>query len=88
MTNPLSKMLVFELVYCAFIFNKPLNSLIFLTRTTAGSFKGIGKKGNCNVQMARILQYLECPQYLRKSFFPQHEDLKYACKHFAQLFKS
>jgi len=30
------------------------------------------------VQMARILQYLECPQYLRKSFFPQHKDLEYA----------
>ena len=28
--------------------------------------------------MARILQYLECPQYLRKSFFPQHKDLEYA----------
>jgi len=30
------------------------------------------------VQMARILQYLECPQYLRKSFFPQHKDLEFA----------
>ena len=30
------------------------------------------------VQLARILQYLECPQYLRKHFFPIHEDLKYA----------
>lgn len=30
------------------------------------------------MQMARILQYLECPQYLRKSFFPQHDDLRYA----------
>lgn len=29
------------------------------------------------VQMARILQYLECPQYLRKSFFQLHKDLKY-----------
>lgn len=29
------------------------------------------------VQMARILQYLECPQYLRKFFFPLHKDLKY-----------
>jgi len=30
------------------------------------------------VQLARILQYLECPQYLRKHFFPIHDDLKYA----------
>ncbi|XP_071097388.1 putative methyltransferase C9orf114 [Haliotis cracherodii] len=46
--------------------------------TTEGQFGGIGKKGQANVQMARILQYLECPQYLRKSFFPQHKDLQYA----------
>lgn len=29
------------------------------------------------VQFGRILQYLECPQYLRKFFFPIHRDLKY-----------
>jgi len=29
-------------------------------------------------QMARILQYLECPQYMRKQLFPQHKDLQYA----------
>lgn len=28
--------------------------------------------------MARILQYLECPQYLRKLLFPKHADLQYA----------
>uniref|UniRef100_A0A6M2DJ08 28S rRNA (uridine-N(3))-methyltransferase n=1 Tax=Xenopsylla cheopis TaxID=163159 RepID=A0A6M2DJ08_XENCH len=32
----------------------------------------------CCVQLARILQYLECPQYLRKHFFPIHNDLQYA----------
>ncbi|KAJ6643749.1 putative methyltransferase C9orf114 like [Pseudolycoriella hygida] len=31
---------------------------------------------HCCVQFARILQYLECPQYLRKFFFPLHKDLK------------
>lgn len=31
----------------------------------------------CCVQLARILQYLECPQYLRKFFFPLHNDLKF-----------
>lgn len=29
------------------------------------------------VQLCRILQYLECPQYLRKYLFPIHHDLKY-----------
>jgi methyltransferase len=28
--------------------------------------------------MARIFEYLECPQYLRKDIFPIHESLKYA----------
>ncbi|XP_076842429.1 putative methyltransferase C9orf114 homolog isoform X2 [Brachyhypopomus gauderio] len=47
-------------------------------RTVEGEFKGIGKKGQACVQMARILQYLECPQYLRKVFFPKHHDLQFA----------
>lgn len=29
------------------------------------------------IQLCRILQYLECPQYLRKFLFPIHTDLKY-----------
>lgn len=33
---------------------------------------------HCCLQLARILQYLECPQYLRKFFFPLHKDLKYS----------
>ena len=49
-------------------------------RTTEGDYGGVGKKGNAPVQMARILQYLECPQYLRKAFFPKHSDLKFAGK--------
>ena len=39
---------------------------------------GCDKKGQGCLQMARILQYLECPQYLRKHFFPLHRDLQYA----------
>lgn len=33
---------------------------------------------HCCIQLGRILQYLECPQYLRKFFFPLHKDLQYA----------
>ena len=36
-----------------------------------------GDSNGC-LQLARILQYLECPQYLRKNFFPIHRDLQYA----------
>ncbi|XP_048821949.1 putative methyltransferase C9orf114 homolog [Lagopus muta] len=47
-------------------------------KSVEGEFEGIGKRGKACVQLARILQYLECPQYLRKSFFPKHGDLQFA----------
>ena len=28
--------------------------------------------------LARVLQYCECPQYLRRQFFPHHHDLQFA----------
>jgi len=34
--------------------------------------------GDPNIFLGRILQYLECPQYLRKKVFAIHPDLKYA----------
>ncbi|ALC41200.1 CG12128 [Drosophila busckii] len=43
---------------------------------TEGS--GTGTVRSSSLQLARILQYLECPQYLRKYFFPLHKDLKYS----------
>ncbi|MEE6505597.1 hypothetical protein FKM82_005573 [Ascaphus truei] len=51
---------------------------MFCCRSVEGNFEGVGKKGQACVQLARILQYLECPQYLRKSFFPMHPDLQFA----------
>uniref|UniRef100_A0A1A8L6V0 28S rRNA (uridine-N(3))-methyltransferase n=1 Tax=Nothobranchius pienaari TaxID=704102 RepID=A0A1A8L6V0_9TELE len=47
-------------------------------RSVEGEFNGVGKKGHACIQLARILQYMECPQYLRKWFFPVHKDLQYA----------
>ncbi len=44
----------------------------------SGDFDGLKKNDGGCVQLARILQFLECPQYLRKSFFPLHRDLKFA----------
>ena len=35
-------------------------------------------EGGGNSQLENILKYLECPQYLRKNFFPIHKDLKFA----------
>lgn len=40
--------------------------------------EGVKTARPCCIQFARILQYLECPQYLRKFFFPIHTDLKYS----------
>lgn len=37
-----------------------------------------GSSRRCCVMLARILQYLECPQYLRKHIFPIHKDLQFA----------
>jgi len=39
--------------------------------------EGLQTARHCCVQLARILQYLECPQYLRKHFFPIHNDLTF-----------
>ncbi|BFZ20483.1 hypothetical protein BsWGS_23522 [Bradybaena similaris] len=44
----------------------------------SSEFSGLKKPGQGNTQLFHILQYLECPQYLRKMFFPFHQDLKYA----------
>lgn len=38
------------------------------------------KKNHGCIQLIKILQYLECPQYLRKYYFPIHKDLEYAGK--------
>ena len=46
--------------------------------TNRGEFNGVGRHGDGCLQLARILQFLECPQYLRKHFFPLHKDLQYA----------
>lgn len=34
-------------------------------------------KSDPNLFLARVLQYLETPQYLRKALFPKHSDLRF-----------
>ena len=43
-----------------------------------GKGGGGRSKSDGTVFMARLLQYLECPQYLRKHIFPVHPDLRCA----------
>ena len=44
----------------------------------ASNEKSLVKCSKYCLQFGRLLQYLECPQYLRKYFFPLHSDLQYA----------
>ncbi|KAF4315365.1 hypothetical protein BBO99_00009361 [Phytophthora kernoviae] len=44
----------------------------------AGTGAPIKRAHDCHVFMARILQYLETPQYLRRALFPMHSDLSCA----------
>lgn len=46
------------------------------SRTTTGV--PTKRAQDCHVFMARILQYLETPQYLRRALFPMHSDLSCA----------
>uniref|UniRef100_A0A182LUV6 Uncharacterized protein n=1 Tax=Anopheles culicifacies TaxID=139723 RepID=A0A182LUV6_9DIPT len=46
--------------------------------STIQTAEGATAARRCCIQLARILQYLECPQYLRKYFFPLHNDLKFS----------
>ena len=52
------------------------------------SSNGLNHKSDPNILLARILQYLECPQYLRKDFFPKHNDLQYAGKWYMQYYRT
>uniref|UniRef100_A0A672IBM3 28S rRNA (uridine-N(3))-methyltransferase n=1 Tax=Salarias fasciatus TaxID=181472 RepID=A0A672IBM3_SALFA len=51
-------------------------------KSVEGDFTGVGKKGHACLQLARILQYLECHFYqcykVHFWFFPKHPDLQYA----------
>lgn len=39
----------------------------------------VGEINNeCNFHMAKILEYMECPQYLRKAYFPVQKSLNFA----------
>lgn len=46
-------------------------------KANGGDYRPTAVRSSC-LQLARILQYLECPQYLRKFFFPLHKDLQYS----------
>uniref|UniRef100_A0A182Q1G9 SPOUT domain containing methyltransferase 1 n=1 Tax=Anopheles farauti TaxID=69004 RepID=A0A182Q1G9_9DIPT len=53
------------------------NNQVMDRLTTIQTTDGSSSARRCCIQLARILQYLECPQYLRKYFFPIHNDLKF-----------
>lgn len=49
-------------------------------RTETGEIVNVSssKRRNGAILLAKVLEYLECPQYLRKAFFPPQPDLKFA----------
>jgi len=71
-TPELRTYLAGQIARAAAIFNID-EIVVFNDKVEEGESKGRGA-----VQLARVLQYLECPQYLRKHFFPIHKDLQYA----------
>ena len=48
-----------------------------LKAQNAGPPEDSPKRSDPHTFMARVLQYCECPQYLRRSFFPMHPDLQF-----------
>eukprot|EP00090_Calanus_glacialis_P042138 TRINITY_DN74832_c0_g1_i1.p1 TRINITY_DN74832_c0_g1~~TRINITY_DN74832_c0_g1_i1.p1 ORF type:complete len:360 (+),score=135.78 TRINITY_DN74832_c0_g1_i1:35-1114(+) len=71
-TPELRTYLAGQVARAAAIFNVD-EIVVFNDKVGEGEGNGRGA-----VQLARVLQYLECPQYLRKNFFPIHKDLQYA----------
>lgn len=48
------------------------------TEATIEDADGFRMLRQSSIRLGRILQYLECPQYLRKYLFPIHKDLQFA----------
>ena len=80
-TQELRSYLVGQVARACAIFNVD-EIVVFATETgppaSAAAVSRDERKGNSSgsVFMARVLQYLECPQYLRKTCFPHHPDLR------------
>merc|ERR1712060_975686 len=76
-THELRSYLVGQIARAATIFNID-EIVIFSADSTArpsATASGASRTDGA-VFMARLLQYLECPQYLRKHIFPMHPDLR------------
>jgi len=80
-TQELRSYLVGQVARSCAIFNVD-EIVVFHTETgpaaSAAMASADERKGRTSgaVFMARVLQYLECPQYLRKACFPHHPDLR------------
>lgn len=58
--------------------DQPVSNVTTAKMRSIETSDGVKTARQCCIQFARILQYLECPQYLRKFFFPIHNDLKFS----------
>lgn len=79
-TSELKAYLIGQIARCAAIFN--VNEIVvfdeFCTEGNYNDDECEDDKITCVRQMANLLRYLECPQYLRKSLFPLHKDFRSA----------
>ncbi|XP_036356622.1 putative methyltransferase C9orf114 homolog [Octopus sinensis] len=69
--------LVGQVARAAVIFNVD-EIVVFDERKHSDRNASGGFKADSNHLFGRLLQYLECPQYIRKQLFPRHSDLQYA----------
>ena len=78
-SHELRSYLVGQVARAAAIFNVD-EIVIFQTESASAGARtapgGAPRTDGC-VFMARLLQYLECPQYLRRQIFPMHPDLRF-----------
>jgi len=78
-SSELKAYLAGQVARAATIFN--VDEVVVFTEDAAEipseDFKG-AEKSDPNLFLARVLQYLECPAYMRNSLFEVHPDLKYA----------
>ncbi|EOD16268.1 hypothetical protein EMIHUDRAFT_310898 [Emiliania huxleyi CCMP1516] len=71
-TQELRSHLVGQVARAATIFN--VDEIVVFS--SDGASPAAPQRTDGSVFMARLLQYLECPQYLRKAIFPMHPDLR------------
>ncbi|RWS08390.1 uncharacterized protein B4U79_00748, partial [Dinothrombium tinctorium] len=76
-TNELKAYLIGQIARAAVIFN--CDEIVVYDEFSGNAIEedpNVNPKKRCISKMVKVLQYLECPQYLRRYFFPIQKDLE------------